>query len=516
MDPTTTDKTLKGLKQVGQELWDVALRPWESGVLPTPDALAKARMTLLEDLPDRGHGLERTKDHLLHDIVPGFNASSLSANYYGFIIGGVTPAALLADNIVSVYDQNVQVHMNEHSVATDVESKALGLIVDLLKLNRRIWHNGTFTTGATASNIMGLACGREFVLRAAAKRRGSSIQSVGKHGLFEVMLAAGLKGIQVLSTLPHSSVGKAAGILGIGRSSLKNICTSQKNPLEIDMDLLEKELANQDRASIVVVSCGEVNTGHFATNGKKQMLELRRLCDKYGAWIHVDGAFGIFGRVLDPAEEDFRAITAGCEGMELADSITGDAHKFLNVPYDCGIFLCRHTPSSLSEDVFRNANAAYLNSAASTDGPTVPSPLNIGIENSRRLRALPVYASLMAYGRNGFKTVLETQIRLARMVAGWLYDHPAYTPLPVARSEDDLCAQTFIVLLFRANDESLNQELSKRINATSKMFVSGTSWEGKPACRIAVSNWKTDVLRDFAVVTDVLEQIATSSSNGVH
>lgn len=515
MDPTTTDKTLRGLKQVGQELWDVALRPWESGVLPTPDALAKARMTLLEDLPDRGHGLERTKDHLLHDIVPGFNGSSLSANYYGFVTGGATPAALLADHIVSVYDQNVQVHMNEHSVSTDVESKALGLVVDLLKLNRRSWHNGTFTTGATASNLLGLACGREFVLRAAAERRGSSFRSAGEHGVFQVMLAAGLKEIQVLSTMPHSSVGKVAGILGIGRSSVKNICTSQNNLLEIDMGLLEKELSHQDRASIVVVSCGEVNTGHFATNGKKQMLELRRLCDKYGAWIHVDGAFGIFGRVLDPAEDDFRAITSGCEGMELADSITGDAHKFLNVPYDCGIFLCRHTPSNLSEDVFRNANAAYLNSAAS-DGATVPSPLNIGVENSRRLRALPVYASLMAYGRNGFKTVLETQIRFARMVAGWLYDHPAYTPLPVARSEDELCAQTFMVVLFRANDESLNQNLAKRINATSKMFVSGTSWDGKPACRIAVSNWRTDVLRDFAIVTDVLEQTATSSSNGVH
>ncbi|KUL88826.1 hypothetical protein ZTR_03475 [Talaromyces verruculosus] len=501
----------KELYGFSQSLWDLVLQTPNLAVLPTSDALSKARMTLLDDLPDRGHGLERTKDHLLHDIVPAFNASSLSPNYYGFVVGGVTPAALLADNVVSVYDQNVQVHMEEHSVATDVEFKALGLLVDLLKLNRRAWHNGTFTTGATGSNILGLACGREYVVRKAAERRGSSISSVGEHGLFEVMQAAGLTGIQVLSTMPHSSVGKAAGILGIGRSNMKNICTSPNNHLEIDMKLLEKELSRPDKASIVCISCGEVNTGHFATNGGKQMRELRRLCDKYDAWIHVDGAFGIFGRILDASEEEYASITRGCEGVELADSITGDAHKFLNVPYDCGIFLCRYSSSALSEDVFRNANAVYLNSAAS-GGSQVPSPLNIGLENSRRLRALPVYASLMAYGKNGFKTIIETQIRLARMIAGWLYDHPAYTPLPLAASEDDLCAQTFMIVLFRANDEQLNQQLTKRINATSKMYVSGTSWEGKPACRIAISNWRADVLRDFALVTDVLEKVASNGN----
>lgn len=188
----------KELYGFSQSLWDLVLQTPNLAVLPTSDALSKARMTLLDDLPDRGHGLERTKDHLLHDIVPAFNASSLSPNYYGFVVGGVTPAALLADNVVSVYDQNVQVHMEEHSVATDVEFKALGLVVDLLNLNRQAWHNGTFTTGATGSNILGLACGREYVLRKAAERRGSPIYSVGEHGIFEVMQAAGLTGIQVL------------------------------------------------------------------------------------------------------------------------------------------------------------------------------------------------------------------------------------------------------------------------------------------------------------------------------
>ncbi|OKL55681.1 hypothetical protein UA08_09007 [Talaromyces atroroseus] len=503
------------LNAFSQSLWDLVQQPPNTGVLPSADALAKARMTLLDHLPDRGQGLERTKDHIVHDIIPAFNSSNLSPNYYGFVVGGVTPAALLADNVVSAYDQNVQVHIEEHSIATDVDFKALGLVADLLKLNRRNWHNGTFTTGATASNILGLACGREYVLRKAAQKRGAQIHSVGEDGLFEVMQAAGLKGIQVLSTLPHSSVGKAAGILGIGRSNMKSINTSQENLIEIDMELLEKELSRQDKASIVVISCAEVNTGHFATEGMAQMRELRRLCDKYDAWIHVDGAFGIFGRILDASDDEYAAITRGCEGLELADSITGDAHKFLNVPYDCGIFLSRHASTEISEDVFRNANAAYLNAGTrGKSSQTVPSPLNIGIENSRRLRALPIYASLMAYGKNGFKTILETHIRLARMIAGWLYDHPAYTPLPLGSSEDDLCALTYTIVLFRANDEALNTQLAKKINATSKMYVSGTSWDGKPACRLAVSNWRADVLRDFAVVTDVLEHVVSTGVDG--
>ncbi|KKA23672.1 Aromatic-L-amino-acid decarboxylase [Rasamsonia emersonii CBS 393.64] len=515
MYPSNTKNALKEQFATYHELLKVVLEPWKSGVLPNPEALARARQSLKDVLPSEGLGLERVRDHILQDIVPGFNAASLSPNYYGFVTGGVTPAALFADNVVSIYDQNVQVHLSDHSIATDVEFKALSLLTDLLGLDRQSWQNGTFTTGATASNIMGLACGREFVLRAAAAERGSPIDSVGEYGFFEVMQAAGLSGLQVLSTMPHSSLGKAAGILGIGRANLKGICTSQ-NPLEIDMQRLEEELARPDRASIVVISCGEVNTGHFATAGREQMQELRKLCDKYGAWLHVDGAFGIFGRILNDSTPEFASITRGCAGLEMADSITGDAHKFLNVPYDCGFFLCRHPSSSLAEDVFRNANAAYLSDSSGrtpADEPTIPSPLNVGIENSRRFRALPVYASLLSYGKDGYRDLLERQIRLARTIAGWLFDHPAYTALPVSRTKADLVAKTYTIVLFRANEEALNRDLTRRINATSKMFVSGTSWEGKPACRIAVSNWRVEEQRDIAVVMSVLERVVQESSS---
>lgn len=485
------------------DLWKVAQGPWESGVLPSADSLARARASLPTDLPTSGADLETVQQHILNDIVPAFNGGSISPNYYGFITGGVTPAALFADNVVSAYDQNVQVHIPSHSIVTDVEFHALGLLLDLFHLPRATWQNGTFTTGATASNILGLACGREFVLRKIAESKGSQVQSVGEEGLFEVLQALGLSGIQVLSTLPHSSLVKAAGILGIGRANVRNICCAD-DVLRFDMAQLEKELGRTDKASIVAISCGEVNTGRFATLGMDHMRQIRQLCDKYGAWLHVDGAFGLFGRTLDDSPE-FATIKKGSEGMELVDSITGDGHKLLNVPYDCGFFFCRHP--DLASQVFQNANAAYL-SAGASDGPSIPSPLNIGIENSRRFRALPVYASLLSYGKTGYRDMLERQIRLARAIFGWIFDHPDYIALPEATSKADLIDQTFMGVLFRAKDDQLNQDLAKRINETSRMFVSGSSWQGAPACRIAISNYRVDVERDFALVTDVLAQVS--------
>jgi glutamate/tyrosine decarboxylase-like PLP-dependent enzyme len=189
--------------QLQQDLWKVAQGPWESGVLPSAENLARARASLPAALLDTGSSLESVQRHILDEIVPAFNGGSISANYYGFVTGGTTPAALFADNVVSAYDQNVQVHLPNHSIVTDVEYNALGLLLDLFRLDRSFWHNGTFTTGATGSNILGLACGREFVLQKAAQRKGIETQRVGEYGLFEVLNALGLSGVQVLSTLPR-------------------------------------------------------------------------------------------------------------------------------------------------------------------------------------------------------------------------------------------------------------------------------------------------------------------------
>ncbi|KAH7095031.1 pyridoxal phosphate-dependent transferase [Paraphoma chrysanthemicola] len=475
-------------------------------VLPPLSVLEHARHRLVSKLPAEGHGLAETIRHLQEDLKPAFNASSRSAKYYGFVTGGSTPIASIADNFVTACDQNVQVHLPNETVATDVEDRALSLLCELLDLNPESWPHRTFTTGATASNVVGLACGREYIIAEASAHRTDAEISVGEYGIVEAMRRAGIDKIQILTTVPHSSLSKAASILGLGRASVVTV-GCEDAPHKFDMKVLRNLLEQPSSASIVAVSASEVNTGLFATMGQEEMQELRNLCDMYGAWIHVDGAFGILGRVLH--KHTHESITQACAGLELADSITGDGHKLLNVPYDCGFFLSRHR--NIAARVFQNPNAAYL---ATSNGPdSIMSPLNIGLENSRRFRALPVYASLVAYGKSGYRDMLERQIELSRGIAKFILESEDYELLPESGADkEERLGGIFIIVLFRAKDDSLNKRLVDSIKATRKIYVSGTSWNGHAACRFAVSNWQTDVAKDLPLIKEVLQSVIVSQN----
>ncbi|KAH6649883.1 pyridoxal phosphate-dependent transferase [Chaetomium tenue] len=484
-------------------------------ILPTPQTLHTALLSLpTPTSPSYLHprGAAATHTHLLTDILPALNHQSLSPRYFGFVTGGVLPIAEAADNLVSALDQNVQVHFPPplalalpspaaapgwaHSACTAVEDAALGMVVALLDLGEG-WGGRTFTTGATAGNILGLACGREAVVNA----RAGGTTTVAEAGLLAACMAGGVRKVQVLTSMGHSSLSKAASVVGLGRGCVKEVGVSAEEPWRLDLDAVERELRREADGvvSIVVVSVGEVNTGRFATN-VLDMPKLRSLADRYGAWIHVDGAFGIFARVL-PKTDEYLSLHANVAGLELADSIAADGHKLLNVPYDNGIFLCRH--ASVLTQVCSNPNAAYLASSAGPD--SILSPLNIGLENSRRFRALPVYAVLLSEGREGMAAMLSRMVLLTREIAAFVRDSEHYEWLP---SGDALLESTFIIVLFRAKDAALNEVLVDRINATGKMFVSGTKWDGKKAVRIAVGSWRVDVERDTAVTKEVLTGIA--------
>ncbi|KAF2760813.1 PLP-dependent transferase [Pseudovirgaria hyperparasitica] len=472
-------------------------------VLPSQQTLAEARNQLFKTLPSNGIGLESTIEHLTRYIKPALNGNSLTANYYGFVTGGSTAAASLADNLATLYDQNVQVHLPNETIATDLEDAALRMLCSLLSLNAEEWPHRTFTTGATASNVIGLACAREAVISKHLTAKGAySVSCVGETGLVKAMREAGVEDIQVLTSAPHSSLSKAASILGLGRSCIKLI-GHENAPHLIDLAKLESALQEPNVASIVAISCSEVNTGKFATHSESHMREIRHLCDRFNAWVHVDGAFGIFARLLTDADD--ASLIQASSGIELADSITGDGHKLLNVPYDCGFILTRSR--SNAEQVFQNPNAAYLSGGAASD---IASPLNIGIENSRRFRALPVYATLVAYGRHGYAEMLERQVRLSRGIAKYITESAHFELLPertVKEGIKDSFDDVFIIVLFRARDASLNDRLVDLIKATAKIYVSGTAWKGLPACRFAVSNWAVEPERDLQLITSVLEGI---------
>lgn len=470
--------------------------------------LPESSLTLL----DRPLGLDQALDRLKSDVLPYLNKASLSPHYYGFVTGGVTPAAQIGDILASIFDQNTAVHLPADTIATNVEVAALNMLSELFYLlPREEWAVGTpgngggiLTTGATASNVLGLALGREYVLANAAKRTTDTKMSVGQDGLMAVSSAARIDQIKILSTMPHSSIAKAASIVGLGRNCVVSV-VKEGHYLDIDLERI-RDLANNAAAGrtgyIVALSAGEVNTGHFASNSMTQMRQLREICDEHGIWLHVDGAFGLFARLLighAHEQQEYQKITDGVKGLELADSITADGHKLLNVPYDSGIFFTRH--KQLSIDVFQNGGAPYLTSSPAAD--PIQSPLNIGIENSRRFRALPVYTTLLAHGRADYTALLTRQITLARQIARYIRQHAHYELLPPDQPVDKI----FVIVLFCARHENVNQDLAARINASGRIYVSGTVWEGRKAVRIAVSNWRVRPERDLEVVKEVLDSV---------
>ncbi|KAL8771867.1 MAG: hypothetical protein Q9209_002805 [Squamulea sp. 1 TL-2023] len=438
-------------------------------LLPQDVQIQEASNRLASKIPIGGYGIEKTTTHLLEDIVAALNGQALSPNYYAFVTGGVTPAARVAETLVSTYDQNVQLHLPETTIATELEDRALKLLLELLDFSVEAWPSHTLTTGATASNIIGLACGREYVVNNAVRSNSKEstspkTETVGEDGLLAACRAADITDIQVLTSLPHSSLKKASSVIGLGRSCFHTVSRGEDD-IAFDLAVLEDHLKRPNTVSIVVISCADVNTGMFATHGFDDVAALRSLCDKYGSWIHVDAA------------------------------------------YDSGFFFSRH--AELAQQVFLNPNAAYLSSGIPSAG-IIPSPLNIGLENSRRFRALPVYATLVSYGRMGYQEMLQRQIRFARHVAFYLQQHQDFELLP--RSLVDKASidrSIYIIVLFRAKDDALNSSLVRRVNTSNRMYVSGTSWEGHQACRIAAANWQVDPEHDSAVVEAVIDKVLT-------
>lgn len=524
-----------------------------------------------------GIGDAQTVSHILSDVVPALTGQSSSSRYYGFVTGGVLPVAEAADNVVSALDQNCGAHLPTASATGFVEDAALRMLLSLLRLGRGVdgmewweWPVRVLTTGATASNVLGLAAGRDWAVRqrlGAASRVGANddlegVESVGELGFLEACIRAGVRRIQVLTSGAHSSLFKAASIVGLGRSAVKELPYSEWQPWRLDIDAVERELQLEGVASIISVSAGEVNTGRFATTRYADMKRLRMLADKYKAWIHVDGgtsleskdslcddlatlthippsqAFGIFARALPIVDvasgapnqytlSQYAGLVKSAEGLELADSIAADGHKALNLPYDCGIFFSRHLQTQ--QDVFGNPNAAYLSSASSGGGndkavqqnpasitPSllpydmrdITSALNLGIENSRRFRALPLYAALVSHGRQGIVEMLQRMVDMARALTSWLRE-PAQREVFELLPEDEPGSEpsledVHMIVMFRARDPQLNDALVEKINASRDMYVTGTVWKGRKACRVAISNWRIQVERDMGVVTGIL------------
>lgn len=485
--------------------------------------IQNALAALPKTVPSSGLGTEEALKFIREQVAPGFALGHAGPRYFGFVTGGVLPAAEAGDFLATIYDQNCQVSLAEQTISTALEDRVLDMVLDLLDLPRGRFAAKILTTGATASNILGLACGREYAVRTATGNQDHSVAEDGFAGIT----------VQVLCDRPHASTIKAASLVGIGRSNVIDMGSADGSG--IDLKLLEAKLSEyvgsfekERKAAFVVLSFGEVNTGEFSPN----IAAVREVCDKYNVWLHVDAAFGAFARLVP--ELAFMA-----KNLELADSIASDGHKWFNVPYDCGLFFSRSL--ALQKSIFgpspKVPPPAYLTPTQDPNAPprtpeleaahALPSPLFLGIENSRRFRALPLFCAMLAMGREGYTQIIRRNVEFARRVAEWMHTGPGsrwYRVLNVdtgaVPSQVDLN-----VVLFRAKDDCGVDSYTSRnpagsavlvnaINGTRKMYVSPGAGG---AVRLAVSNWMTGLDKgdgetgDFEIVVGVLEEVMTKS-----
>lgn len=404
---------------------------------------------------ENGVGIDALIQHIHDDIFPGLSASR-GGRYWGFVTGGATPVATFADWLVSSLDQNVS--KGGDSIATDIERLALRALCEVFELPSHF--TGTFTTGATAANFLAAICARQF----AGHQQNINVAQDG----------LGHLSLEVFSATPHASMIKSLRLAGIGQKAVTYVSTIDGSE-KMDVEALASALSrSQATSKCVIASAGTVTGTDF-----DDIMAIARLCQEYNAWLHVDAAFGLFERLV--TEPPYQT-----QGIELADSITLDCHKWLNVPYDCGVYLTRH-PRHLYDSC--HVPAPYL----IQDGEE-PDFMSLGMENSRRFRGLPVYLSILAYGKAGIRAGVKNNIDLSQALAAWLDRcehfellHPCRLNVVVFRPllpKEGECDQE------KKLDDVCNAFLQK-LNQDGRVFMTPGQWQGKTCIRAALSNWGT-------------------------
>jgi glutamate/tyrosine decarboxylase-like PLP-dependent enzyme len=428
--------------------------------LDTRPVAARAPDVGATPVPVDGAGTAGALTRFEQRWAPHFSGSA-GPRYFGFVTGGATPASVAGDqNAASGGD----------SAAVDLERETVGWLGELLGLGAE--HHGAFVTGATMSNFVGLAVAREWL----GEQAGISVTSAG---------VGALGPVPVLSSAPHSSVYKALSMLGIGRDRL-SLVPALPGREAVDVDSLAGALAALDgRPAVVVANAGTVNSVDF--DDLRAIAALRR---RFPFWLHVDGAFGAFA-ALSPR---YRHLV---DGLAEADSVCVDLHKWLNVPYDAAVQFTRRR--DLQVEVFKNV-AAYLPSPTGE-----PAFQHLTPENSRRLRALATWFSLVAYGRAGHREIVERTAALAGRLGARLTDDPRLRLLAPVRLNVVCCTVA---------DDPTQERVDALVRAVAdsgEAVVTPTVYDGTPGFRVAFSNWRTtesDVDRLCSVLTTAAEHHA--------
>jgi glutamate/tyrosine decarboxylase-like PLP-dependent enzyme len=423
-----------------------------------------------DPMPEDGDGTMAAVSEL---AARGQRAATRSSGprFFHFVMGGGTPAALAADWLTAAFDQ-VAFGWASSPLGSRLEQIAVDWLRQLFDLPAEF--GGVLTSGATMANFVALAAARNWW----AEQHGADADEDGLSGLPRPPILS--------SGYIHPSAVQAIGMLGLGQGNIEQLARDPAGRL--DREALERRLGEIEESAILVGNAGEVNAGDF-----DPISHMADLAEAHGAWLHVDGAFGLFAR-LTPETGQLAA------GVERADSVIADGHKWLNVPYDCGFAFVRDA-GRLSRSF--NVGAPYL---PSPDDPR-PNPGFLTPENSRRARALAVWATLRAYGRIGHRAMVERHLALARRLADRVDAAPALERLADVQLN---------IVCFRARPEGmaeeeldeLNRKLGEDLLRDGRVFAGTTTYEGRVAFRPAIVNWSTGEADVDLLVEVILELLA--------
>jgi glutamate/tyrosine decarboxylase-like PLP-dependent enzyme len=424
--------------------------------------LEDLRAALGGPLADVGVEPARVVDELAAAAEPGLVASA-GPRYFGFVIGGGVPAALAADWLAAAWDQDAGLYACGPSAAV-VEEVAAEWLLDLLRLPRGA--SVGFVTGGQMANYTGLIAGRHAVLA----RAGWDVEDAGLAGAPRVNLVIGAEA--------HVTIVTALRMLGLGSRDIQRVAVDGQGRMRADA--LREVLSRCGGPTIVCAQAGNVNTGAF-----DPFEEIVAACRERSAWLHVDGAFGLWAA----ASPELRSLVKGVDG---ADSWATDGHKWLNVPYDCGIAIVRDPEAQRAP--FR-AVASYLMQTRGGER----DPQEYVPEFSRRARGFAVYAALRSLGRAGVTEMVERCCRLARRMAERLCEGGG------VRILNDVVLNQVLVRFEPAgrDADAFTQAVIGRVQRDGTCWLGGTRWRDQQAMRVSVSNWSTsedDVDRSAASI----------------
>ncbi len=388
--------------------------------------------------------------------------ASAGGRYFGFVTGGALPATVAATFLTSAWDQNCHTFAGSPAGAL-YETTALRWLKDVLGLPPTA--EGAIVTGATMANFTCLAAARSEVLR----QDGWDVESQGLFGAPEITVVVGDEA--------HATIFKVLAMLGLGRDRVVRVAVDNQGRIRPDA------MPPLRRSTILCLQAGNVNSGAF--DPADQLISMARSA---GAWVHVDGAFGLWA--LASPEHAKLAY-----GFEKADSWATDAHKWLNVPYDCGVAMVGD-PIPLSRAM--SLDAAYLVSSSKRDA------INFTPDSSRRARAIEIWAALRALGKSGIADLVRRNCSQATQFAQALRDDG------VEILNDVILNQ--VVAAF--GDDTRTRRVIEAVQASGVCWCAGTTWRGRAAMRISVSSWATterDIVLSLKAIRKAHQTIKSSA-----